>query len=339
MTGLDAAQLSARLERYLGTATNTACRVEHFGVMADGHAGLTFGFDLRGGRDGSYILKVGPPGVPRRGSTDVFRQAPLLRALHAEGLPVPAVPWAEAGEEALGVPFIVMERLPGRTFIVWEPHHSFGMDRETIRSLWLQDIRVLARLHRVDWRARLAGWEAPFTLQGELDRWGSILRHALDPSWLDAGQRLASALAEQVPDGQPIGLVHGDFQPGNSLYDDGRLTGIIDWDLAGIGAQGCDVGWLLMTVDPAAWAEGWRPVAPVLRDELIDVYRDAGGPALQDLAWYQAFSQFKLGAIACLNVKLHRDGRRHDPIWERFATSIATLFGRGETLLHHRSTA
>jgi aminoglycoside phosphotransferase (APT) family kinase protein len=234
-----------------------------------------------------------------------------------------------------------MERLPGRTFIVWEPHDSFaGLDRERVRSLWLQDIRVLARLHRVDWRTRLKDWETPFTLTGELDRWGSILRHALDPSWLDAGQRLAKALAEQVPDGDPTGLVHGDFQPGNALYDDGRLTGVIDWDLAGIGAQGCDVGWLLMTVDPAAWAEGWRPVAPVLRDELVDVYRDAGGPALCDLAWYQAFSQFKLGAIACLNVKLHRDGRRHDPLWERFANSIATLFARGLVLMQeNRSNA
>jgi aminoglycoside phosphotransferase (APT) family kinase protein len=335
---LNATHLQERLERYLNDAIQAPCTVHDFAVMADGHAGLTFGFRLSGARAGSYILKVGPPGVPRRGSTDVYRQAPLLRALHAEGLPVPEVPWAEADEAALGVPFIIMERLPGRTFIVWEPHDSFaGADREFVRSLWLQDIAALARLHCVDWRTRLADWESPFTLRAELERWGSILRHALEPTWLDAGQRLGKALAARVPDGEPIGLVHGDFQPGNSLYDDGRLTGIIDWDLAGIGAQGIDVGWLLMTVDPKAWAIGWRPVAPVLGPELVAAYRAAGGPAARDLEWYQAFAQFRLGAIACLNVKLHRDGRRHDPIWERFATSISTLFARGEELMSRRS--
>ena len=43
-------------------------------------------------------------------------------------MPVPAVPWASPDDDVLGTPFIVMERLPGRVFLVWEPHSSFPRD-------------------------------------------------------------------------------------------------------------------------------------------------------------------------------------------------------------------
>ena len=102
-------------------------RVINFGVMEDGHAGLTFGFELvdpGGAALGSYVLKTAPVGVTRRGNTDVFRQAPLMRALKQAGLPVPEVPWASPDEDLLGTPFLVMERMPGRVFLVWEPHAS-----------------------------------------------------------------------------------------------------------------------------------------------------------------------------------------------------------------------
>ena len=123
--------------------------------MEDGHAGLSFGFDVLGvaGQPlGSYVLKLAPLGVTRRGNADVYRQAPLLRGLKSVGMPVPAVPWASPDETVLGTPFIVMERLPGRVFLVWEPHSSFPRDRAQLREVWFQAARMLARLHTVDWQ-------------------------------------------------------------------------------------------------------------------------------------------------------------------------------------------
>jgi len=52
-------------------------------------------------------------------------------------------------------------------------------------------------------------------------------------------------------------------------------------DLAGIGAQGIDVGWMLMMIDPHAWAAGWKPVAPLTRDELLAAL--GGQPARRTL--------------------------------------------------------
>jgi aminoglycoside phosphotransferase (APT) family kinase protein len=324
--------LAARLGRLIASECGTGSRIANLGPMQDGHAGLTFGFDVSGtgGKSlGSYVLKLAPVGVTRRGNTDVYRQAPLLRALNAAGMPVPAVPWASPDEDALGTPYIVMERLPGRVFLVWEPHASFPRDSGPLRDVWLQAARMLARLHRVDWQGALPDWERPRPLRAELDFWTPLLRHAPDPRWLTGGSELRSLLAADVPNGQPIGIVHGDFQPGNILYVDGRAKTLIDWELASIGSQGLDLGWLLMMSDGEAWDPGWRPVAPLSRDDLVDAYCEAGGPALRNIDWYQALAHFRGGAIACLNVKLHRSGKRKDDLWERFATSVPTLFARG----------
>ena len=63
-------------------------------------------------------------------------------------------------------------------------------------------------------------------------------------------------------------------------------------------------------------------------------YAQAGGPALAHLGWYQAFAHFRFAAIAGLNLKLHRSGRRVDGIWERFAISVPRLLSAGSKILH-----
>src|SRR5258707_15678933 len=90
-----AASLADRLQRLMESERGAAARVINFGAMEDGHAGLTFGFEVVDAGDaplGSYVLKMAPMGVVRRGNTDVYRQAPLLRALRKSGLPFPKFP-------------------------------------------------------------------------------------------------------------------------------------------------------------------------------------------------------------------------------------------------------
>ncbi len=334
--------LAGRVQRMIMAERGAEARVVNFGVMEDGHAGLTFGFDVvdtSGAALGAYVLKMAPSGVTRRGNTDVFRQAPLLGALKQAGLPVPSIPWASPGEDQLGAPFIIMERMSGRVFVVWEPHDSFPRDPAQQRDIWLQAAKLLAQVHRIDWQHALPNWEKARPLHQELATWTSILRHAENPGWFAAGTRLGALLTERIPDEAPVGVVHGDFQPGNILFENGKASGLIDWELASIGAQGLDLGWMLMMSDDQAWHSDWQPVAPVSAGDLIEAYRAAGGPAYLNLDWYQALASYRLGAIACLNVKLHRTGKRPDALWERFAPSIALLFARGIELAERGHSA
>lgn len=315
--------------------------VDNFAPMTDGHAGYTYGVDLRdqAGELSRYVLKLAPMAVRRSGSTDIFRQVALLAALHTVGLPVPEVCWSSAGEDELGAPFIVMSRLNGRSYIVWEPHQSFMSAAATLPSLWVKAAGALARIHAVDHRLLLDEWELPTSLPAELERWSALIRHSEDSNWREILEKLSSALRLSMPADGPIGLVHGDFQPGNILFVDDTISGIVDWDLAAIGPQGLDVGWYLMMADTGNWHAAWCPIGAAPRADVVSAYAEAGGHALNDLDWHQAFAQFRLGAIAGLNLKLHRTARRIDPVWERFAISVPVLLRSAFDLLGRKCAA
>ena len=114
---MDTEELRSALSAFISAELGSAARVVNL-EESDGHAGLTFLFDVADAQGAStgYVIKLPPKGVRRHGNTDVYRQAPLMRALHKAGVPVPQVPWAYDDNPWFEVPFIVMERLPGRVF-------------------------------------------------------------------------------------------------------------------------------------------------------------------------------------------------------------------------------
>ena len=326
-------ELEKRVARKFESAGAGGGAVHDFRVMEDGHAGLTFGFAVSGsGESHDYVLKVAPVGVRRSGNTDVYRQAYLLRTLFRAGLPVPDVPFASGREDELGTPYIIMEKLPGRTFVIWEPDGSFGP--EETDPVWVQTAEALAAIHAYDSKAGLADWDHHATLEGQVGFWSSILEKAEDEGWKRRGTQLAAELEGYKAVPGPMGLMHGDYQPGNVLFDEGRLTGVIDWELACIGPQNLDVGWLLMMADKQCWHSGWSPRINLSREEVLAIYEAARGRKVKDADWFQALACFRMMAIACLNIKLHRNGRRHDPIWEKFAISVTPLLDRGFSLLN-----
>ncbi len=147
----------------------------------------------------------------------------LLEVLHAAGLPVPAPIYVDANGDILGSPGIVVE------FIDGSPGTN-GIPAERVSQ---ELASQLARIHAIDpmrhgltflpdqterSAQRLAG--TPTTLDDELDE--GRIRATLNAAWpLTSRNRLT--------------LLHGDFWPGNTLWLDGRLSGIIDWEDAGIG--------------------------------------------------------------------------------------------------------
>lgn len=329
---LDAIQ--AELTRFFTEQVSSNAQATHFRA-SNGHSGLTFLFNLRcNGTEQGYVLRLPPSGVRRSGNTDVYRQVPLLRTLHAHGLPVPSVPWACAEDNWFGLPFMIMERLPGRNFLVWDPEPTFERTPEDVAPIWLQTAQTLAQFHRFDAHTHLAVWQSPRSLSSEIDFWQPIYEHAAQPEWIALGARVQKLLHTSTPRDVPTGLVHGDFQPGNVLFDgQHRLTGVIDWELSHIGAQTLDIGWMMMAADPCMWHADYRAVYPPPVADLLAVYEQALGRRVLDASWYQALSGYILASIACLNVKLHRKGQREDPLWESIALSIPTLFGRAAEIL------
>jgi aminoglycoside phosphotransferase (APT) family kinase protein len=136
-------------------------------------------------------------------------------------------------------------------------------------SVARQLARFVEAVHRID----LAGGPAaprgaPLDVQDEAvraalaDLRGMIDTAAATAEW-DAALR-----APRWP-GPPVWL-HGDLLPGNLLFQDGRLTGVLDWGGLGVGDPACDLiaAWGLLPgtarevfraelgVDDATWARG-----------------------------------------------------------------------------------
>src|SRR5262249_11330152 len=64
--------------------------------------------------------------------------------------------------------------------------------------------------------------------------------------WMDPLLRLTTDWLEaNVPEGDgTVVLVQGDTGPGNFMYEDGRVTAVVDWELAHFGDPMDDIAWL-----------------------------------------------------------------------------------------------
>ncbi len=194
-------EVAQGLARFARETWGEGSRCERLEVMAGGHAGLTFGFEAHAPRlpaPRAMILKLAPPGVRRSGNTDVHRQAPLLRALHAAGVPAPDVPYSDAGEHWFGTPFIMMERLAGEPFFAWDPDPGFDRSPAAVAPLWTQCIDALVAMHRFDWRRELPGWEAPRAQRGGVLRWTPILAKSPEAPWVAPGREVHASALQQL---------------------------------------------------------------------------------------------------------------------------------------------
>jgi aminoglycoside phosphotransferase (APT) family kinase protein len=329
---MDLTDLHQRLEKWAAAHYEGDVRVEGLAPMP-GHAGLSFGFRVL--RDGEVVddlvTRMPPKGVRRRGNTDVLRQVPLLQALLRCGRPVAPVRWWSDDESWFEVPFFMVDRLPGATFTV----RGSGASPAEVRSAFDQAIDALASIHTLDAARELAGWQEPQALVDEIRFWDPILTKAAQSEWIGMGERTRELLLDRIPSDPSVGLFHGDFQTGNILYDDGRLVAVVDWEISGLGAHLLDLGWILMMNDPQSWYEGDPGVELPPFEHLLDRYSAGVGRTvtLADVAFYRALSGYRFGVISCLNVMLHRTGKRPDDLWEGIAPSVPLLFGRAADLL------
>jgi len=156
-------------------------------------------------------------------AADEFR---LLRTLHAAGLPVPEPYYLDRSDEVLPMPYLVLEHVEGQTIL--EP--------DDLDDYLRQLATLLAAIHRVpvpdeafSFPPRLGrGFgERPTVLDHSLGE--GRIREALESAWP------LRTLNEEA-------LLHGDFWPGNVLWQDGRIAAVIDWEDARRGDPLADVG-------------------------------------------------------------------------------------------------
>lgn len=321
-TATPVAELALRVRDRLALR-HPGALIGELATLPGGHSGLTY--SVTAGEQ-KYVVKAVSPGQRPIGRNDVLRQARVLRALSGSAVPVPGV----AAVDEIQPAWFAMEFAAGEAVepVLDEPE----VPAATARERMLDSARVLRKLHDTDVRGPTLEAPEPLDAAGELERWSRTM-HAVPAELQPGGEELLARLAEDVPDGLPPVLLHGDFRLGNVLYVGERAVAVVDWEIWSVGDPRIDLGWFLLFADHHNFPQLGRAVPGLPAEaELLDAYRD-GGPELPAMNWFRALGRMKMAAIMGHNLRRHREGKHHDPDQERLPPTIAAMIRTARDLL------
>jgi aminoglycoside phosphotransferase (APT) family kinase protein len=209
-------------------------------AWATGGGRAGFGIDVSvDGETRELYLQRGRP-QPAGPFLPVEREAEVLRALEPLGIPVAHV-WAV--DAAAGL--LLVDRADG---VTWFHPPADPAEQVSVAQDFMAHI---ATWHRAGARSLDLPSFSPVTSvrAHQLDQLSGI-RHAFEAEDasqpIDALARLELKLLEdKLPafDGDPV-LVQGDTGPGNLMYAHGKVSAIVDWELAHFGDPMDDIAWL-----------------------------------------------------------------------------------------------
>jgi aminoglycoside phosphotransferase (APT) family kinase protein len=271
-------------------------------LISGGRSNLTYVLS-----DGTsdWILRRPPKGMILAGAHDVAREYRVMAALAGTRVPVPGMVALNEDGSVLGVPFYVMDRIQGD---VLRTRDIVAAVPESVRSkLGLALVDTLAELHEVDYQAiglsqlgRPEGY-----LKRQVERWAKQFR-AVEFREVPHVETIIDVLRSAIPDSGLVGIVHGDYRIDNVIVapdDAGRITGVLDWEMATLGDPLADLATLVMF-----WDEPGKPFNPITAgltafagfpsgDEVITRYLSRRNLAVDNVDWYLVFAEFRLAII------------------------------------------
>jgi aminoglycoside phosphotransferase (APT) family kinase protein len=303
-------------------------------LVTGGRSNLTFAV-----HDGQHarILRRPPLGHVQPTAHDMRREYIVMKALGKTDVPVPkAVAYCD-DPDVMGAPFYLMERVEGTPYREAEELEALG-PAVTARICEAM-VDTLVRLHRVDPVAvGLGEFGRPSGfLVRQVDRWDRQMASSMQRR-IDRLDDLVEALRMQAPtipdvcmeDGTAA-IVHGDFRLDNLLIDHGRVTAVLDWEMATLGDPLTDLALLVVyssmteifdvpELGTASRAPGFLgPEATMAR------YAGQSGRSLDAMPFYLALAHFKL-AVICEGIhRRHVEGTTPDGAFGKVGDAVQPL--------------
>lgn len=215
----DVDRLIRWVQQVLGTGVGSVQQ------LTRGNARLTFQLDLAGTPARRVILRHEAGSGPLADTPfSLHREALACRALKNSNLPVP-----EVLAEDRSVAALLTQCLPGG-----DDPGGLAMD---------DYLQCLGRLHALDVAMLdLPGFHA--STIDEIGIWREILA-AKSPGVSAVAGFGFERLLELAPSSPGrVALCHGDAGPGNYLQENGRVTAMLDWEMAHIGDPLDDLAWI-----------------------------------------------------------------------------------------------
>lgn len=310
-------------------------------VISGGLSNITY--RLRWG--GRRLVLRRPPlsqALPR--AHDVEREFRIMSALEPTAVPVPVTVTFCGDREVLGVPFYLMEEVPGT--VLRSPEQTASLTGEQRRQLSAELVHVLAALHGVN--VASAGLD-DFGKHGgyavrQLRTWTAQWQRSATRDLPDM-QRLLSQLAAAMPTAEETTIVHGDFRLDNTivaLSPRPRIAAVLDWELSTLGDPVADLATLLtywhdQTDTERAQisvAAGLTALPGFLStDELAQRYALETGRDLSTLTFHRALATMKLAVILEGVHRRYLDGQAVGAGYDLVGPAVPLLAARGLRLL------
>jgi aminoglycoside phosphotransferase (APT) family kinase protein len=198
------------------------------------------------------------------------REFKTLELLHGNDVFVPRPLYLDEEGSLLGCPGIVTDHVPGE--MLTSPADPLNCARALATTL--------TKIHSVPCDAEVRG----FLLDANSEAtW--FLRSGAVPDYMDAhpdGAAVWQMMHDLLPMMQPVppALVHIDYWLGNVLWDQGRITAVVDWEEAAYGDPGIDVAYSRM--DMFLNGMGRRAA-----DEFLNFYEAEMGRRVANLGFWE----------------------------------------------------
>ncbi|MCV7031071.1 phosphotransferase family protein [Mycobacterium sherrisii] len=204
------------------------------------------------------VDRLGQPWMVRRAPVaavsdtahQVVREARIIQALGAAGMPVPAVLACSDDPTILGAAFFVMSYVDGAVIRRDGLPATLQRDPSSHGRIGEQLIDTLVRLHAIDWTdTALAELSHPHGfLARQVDRWLAQLEgyRTRDLTGVD---ELADWLRENLPAAGDLTVMHGDYKLDNVIWaptPPPRIACVVDFEMTTVGDPLIDLAWAMI---------------------------------------------------------------------------------------------
>jgi aminoglycoside phosphotransferase (APT) family kinase protein len=273
-----------------------------------------------------WILRMPPAGGAILEGHDVLAQARLYAALGQVpgGPPVPGIVAICEDDSLLGAPFFVMECVAGAEvhdtqLPEWFTAPDDGFRRQLCER-WLTQVAGFARL------APLPLLGDPVSPEQDARMWRSFADKANCPPLVAAYDRL---LARPAPVSGPPSLVHGDVKLSNFMWHEGKLSAVLDWEMALNGEPLCDLGYLMIFFEGPFHRAATQLKEPGMfpREEAIALWERVTGRSSQGLIWHEMAQIAKILCTMAEGTNLWVTGKNTDPKLAYFEQNLDYYLG------------
>ncbi len=264
-------------------------------------------YELKRG-DFHGVIRIPPAAAPVDRDKGIIREWRIIEALDGTEVPHTTAIGVCEDPDVLGRTFYLMGWVDG-----WSPMNTdgwpapFDTDLDARKGLAYQLVEGIALLGNVDWQAKgLQDLGRPDGFhERQVDRWTAFLER-IKGREIPGFDEASAWLRSHKPIDFIPGLMHGDYQFANVMFEEGapaKLAALIDWEMGTVGDPKLDLGWVVQswpadTMAIEAETAGYANMYGMpSRDEVVAHYAAVSGRQVDDLDYYIVLAKWKLAVV------------------------------------------